>query len=51
MKDGKIPYIDAELEVIRFSTEDVLTTSNIDQGGIDWNNPAEDDWGNTKGHW
>ena len=51
MKNGKIPYSNAELDIIRFETEDVLTTSNIDQGGIDWNNPTDDDWGNTKDSW
>ena len=42
MKNGKIPYDSADLEVIRFESEDVLTTSNIDKDGVDWNG---DDWG------
>ena len=38
MKNGKIPYSSAELEIIKFSAEDVLTTSvpNIDEEGTDW---------------
>ena len=38
MKNGKIPYSGAELEIIKFSAEDVLTTSfpNIDEEGTDW---------------
>ena len=40
MKNGKIPYSSAELEIISFSAEDVLTTSfpNIDEEGTDWGN-------------
>ena len=51
MKNGKIPYSNAELEIVRFEAEDVLTTSNMEdngQGGVDW---GGDDWGNTKGGW
>ena len=43
MKNGKIPYSSAELEIIKFSAEDVLTTSNIDKDGVDWT--GNDDWG------
>ena len=49
MKNGKIPYGSAELEVIRFTVADVLTSSNTDHGGADWNKPSIDDWANGNG--
>ena len=51
MKIAKIPYSAAEVEVIFFSVEDIVTSSvtgtdNMEQagqGGIDWE--GDDDWG------
>ncbi len=39
MKDRKNPYSAAELEIIRFNVDDVVTASlpNIEEGGEDWN--------------
>lgn len=42
MKTKKLPYDNAELEVVAISGEDVIATSgeswdNVDQGAVDWN--------------
>jgi hypothetical protein len=48
MKQKKIPYDKAELEIIFFYAEDIVTTSNMEGGGEsgwDQNDPeADDDW-------
>ena len=51
MKLKKIPYSSAEVEVIFFCAEDIVTTSNMESGGTlgtDWNTDPEpddsDDW-------
>lgn len=48
MKQKKIPYDKAELEIIFFYAEDIVTTSNIEgggTGGMDWNGSgSNDEW-------
>ena len=48
MKQKKIPYDKAELEIIFFYAEDIVTTSNMEGGGEsgwDQNDPADkDEW-------
>lgn len=41
MKNKKLPYDNAEVEVVKLSGEDVIATSgdrwdNVDPDGIDW---------------
>jgi len=46
MKLKKIPYSSAEVEVIFFCAEDIVTTSNMENGGEsgwDKNEPGGDD--------
>ena len=46
MKQKKIPYDKAELEIIFFYAEDIVTTSNMEgggTGGMDWNTDPEPD--------
>ena len=50
MKIAKIPYSAAEVEVIFFSVEDILTTSNIDGKAPDVNDNWGED-GNLKDEW
>ena len=43
MNNSKLPYEDAEIEVVFFSAEDIVTASrldNVDQGGWD----GDPDW-------
>ncbi len=55
MKSMKIPYSAAELEVIFFFAEDLLTTSNMEvggKGGVDWNDVSDEDWsGDDRDNW
>jgi hypothetical protein len=39
MKNNKLPYEDAEVEVVLFSTEDIVTVSTSEN--VD---PSEDSW-------
>ncbi len=41
MKEKKLPYDNAELEIVKFSGVDVIATSG-DWGNVD---PDGDDWG------